>query len=212
LPPAGRELVERHAPPGGRERDLERDDELVGLERGRVRPEEELPGGDRAAPSPRRGDHARVEGERARRQLRGGVGVGEAAAEGAAVPDRLVADVRGGAREERGVLGDDRGLRELAVQRERAEAQHALLHGDAAQDLEPPDVDERRRPGEAHVHDRDEALAAGDGTRLAGPRREQAQRLVEAGRAQVLERLGLHGDLPRAEGPAARRRGDLFIN
>jgi hypothetical protein len=83
-----RELDE--APAGRLGRDLDRGQDLVGLERGREQSAKERVGRDLARAA-RAGDpEARVEGEQRRGQLRGGIGVSQAAAERPLVPDRHV--------------------------------------------------------------------------------------------------------------------------
>ena len=137
--------------------------------------------------------NARVEGQQRRGQLRGGIGVREAAAERALVADRRVAHVPRGFGQERRAL-DHRGRgRQLGVARERADAKPALRRrGDAGQLAQAVDVHQHRGSHQPHVQHRDQALPAGQELGVAGCFREQRDRLGQAPRARIAERGGLH--------------------
>jgi hypothetical protein len=60
----------------------------------------------------------------------------------------------------------------------------------------PVDVDHDRRAREPHVHERDQALAAGQHLRLRAVAGQQVERLVERAGRVVLERRRLHNPQP----------------
>ena len=81
--------------PGARrsQRQGDGDEDLVVVERRGEEAEVEVGGGDRALAAGTAGDHAAVEGDQGGGQLGGGVGVGDAAADGPARADLRVADL-----------------------------------------------------------------------------------------------------------------------
>ena len=78
---------------------------------------------------------------------------------------------------------------------ERPDVHRAVALLDAAQ-LEPGDVDDERRAGDAQLHDRDERLPAGDRLRIGLA--EQLEGVVDVRRARVPRRGGNHADPPTA--------------
>ena len=78
--------------------------------------------GDRAPPRSRRDVELGVEQQRHHRQLGGGIGMRQAAADGAAVADREMRDVRHGVAEHRQVRGDHRRGLDPMMPGERADA------------------------------------------------------------------------------------------
>src|SRR4029077_7452340 len=72
----------------------------------------------------------------------------------------------------------------------------------AGQAGHPRDVDQDLRLAQAKLHERDEAVAAGDEFSLAIGRAELRQRIVERGGAAVIERRRDHDCPPWPCGPA----------
>jgi hypothetical protein len=105
---ATRQLLEAPAPPRGGARHQDLGDDLSRRERGRVDPPEEVVGRDIPASAAAPGADRRAQRDRAGGQLGGGVGQREAAPDGAARPDRRVADVRDRRRDERCMLAHQR--------------------------------------------------------------------------------------------------------
>ncbi len=128
--------------------------------------------------------------EQAGRQLGGRVG-GDRAANGAAVADRGMGDMGQGARDERRVAGDLRRAFGLRVAHQRADLDGAVLHRNALERIEAVDVDQERRTGQPHVERGDQALAAGEQTRV-GMLREEREGVVERPGFGVCERRRLH--------------------
>ena len=96
--------------------------------------------------------------------------------------------------QQRKVLGHQRRALDGALAHERAEGERAVVeHGLARLVAQEVDVDQVRRGGQAHVEDRDQALAAGQQLRLRAELREQAVDLLAGARAVIGERSGLHG-------------------
>ena len=174
----------REAPARGAAGTRDLDEQLVLRERGDQEAAEELAGRHpalaRAARAGRAWRRARERGG----QLRGRIGVGEAAAESAAIADGGVADV---ARR----LGQER--RPLAHQRRARDRRGGpATPGRAAPSGADRSARARRRrsgrrappDGEAHVEQRHEALATREQLRVAPARREKGDRLRGvAGRA-----------------------------
>ena len=154
----------------------------------------------RRSPSAR-GDHdLAAVGERDRAELGRGVGVAEAAAERAPVAHPRVADLARRLRRQRQLRAELRAALELAMTGERPERDGAVGALEARQ-RQPPDVDQQVGRGEAEAHHRDQALSAGDRSRLAIGAGERVDRLLDGLRARVLERARVH--LRR---PTPRRR------
>ena len=180
----------------------ERRQQLVRLDRGRERPVEERPGRHQPLAARRAHDHRGVEGERGERELGGGIGVREAAAERAAHADRQVADAGGG----------------LAQQAVRARELHALEGGVPDErvddDLPVAGAVLRERPGAGHVDEmrgarepvgehRQEALPAREHLGVLAALGQQVERLLRAVRPRIRERRRLHDACPRSDITAA---------
>ena len=130
-------------------------------------------------------DRRIVEREEDRRRVGGRVGMRHRAADGAQIADLDVADVRDG------VAGplELRLRHDLGVGRHRPDLRSAVLRVARADEAgDAPDVHEGGRPCEAQLHERQQALAAGDDLRagLAGGLRRLLDRagsdVVECGR------------------------------
>ena len=162
-----------HARPGAggprRQRDLR--EQLVGRERGGQRGDEEVGGGDGALAARATQREPRVERHHHRRQLGGGVGVREAAAERAARADLRMTDERhapAAISGQRSRIAAERSS--VALPDQGAEPQAAVRRGDDLAERARRRLMSISRPGprEAEVQHRHEALAAGQ---HAGARR-----------------------------------------
>jgi len=122
---------------------------------------------------------------RARGQFRRGIGERAAAAEGAAVADRRVGDVRHRCRDERQVPRDVGGALELRVPRERADAYVIPGDFDPRKRRDAVDVDENFRRCDAEIQHRDEALSAREHPRLVLVLGKKRKRLCDARRSRV---------------------------
>ena len=101
-------------------------------------------------------------GER-RRQVLGRVGLAQRAADGAAVAHDRVGDHPLGVDEDREVLGRRAATSSsVGVAGHRADAQLVAVDADVGQLGEVVDVDEHLGPGQAELHHRQQAVAAGD--------------------------------------------------
>ena len=166
------------------------DEQLVRLERGREVGDEELLRRNCAAGA--RHHRTAQDGER-ERQLGGGVGVRDRAADRAPVARDEVADVRQ-------ALGEERDLEQppVGLADERAYAPRPVFPRDLAE-RQPVHVHEHGRPGKPHIQHRDEALPAREHLRLVA---ELRNRLIDRAGPLVAERDGLHRVTP-----ASPRRG-----
>ena len=97
---------------------------------------------------------------------------------------------RASARERRACLDLRRAL-DRDLPRHRADLEHPV-RDDALELGKPVEIDEDARHREAQVHERYEALAAGQDLGLVAVLAQNLDRLVEAFGGEVLERRGLH--------------------
>jgi hypothetical protein len=114
---------------------------------------------------PARAAHAERNQFRAKRgrnqtPLRGRVGVGKAATESAADPDRIMSDMPGHTGQHRPQRARLYRTLEGGVPYQRANAQHALFRGKPIQPGDGVDVYQVGRPRQSEIHHRDEALTA----------------------------------------------------
>ena len=140
-----------------------------------------------------------VERQRDRRQLRRGVGVGDRPADGAAVADLEVTDERDRLGEQRHRLAGRRVVLDRALRRHRLDRERAVRTGDPAQVVDPVEVDdvlEAREPQRQHRH---QALPAGQHLGLVAVLGEQRGDVGDRLRRVVLERCGLHRQLPEGD-------------
>ena len=133
-----------------------------------------------------------VERDRDGRQLGDGVGVSDAAADGAAVADRRMADQAERLEQERRPLGDERRALGSALAHGRADAQAGAVGGNLRELGEARDVDHDLGRREPEVEDRHEALTAREHRAVSRMARAQRERLGERRRREVAERGGLH--------------------
>ena len=137
-------------------------------------------------------------------QLGGRVGVGQAAADGAAIADLRMADQRQGLGEQRVALLHQGRALGRALANHRPDGQAAIGRLDLADLVEGVDVDQVGGAGQAQVEQGHEALAAGEDLGLVAVLAEQRQRLGHALRGVVLERWWFHATSRRRQGTARR--------
>ena len=189
---AARELAEAPAAlrRPGRQPDL--GDDLVVLERGRQRPDEEVVGADRARPlRAGRGDLG-VAGDGDAGHLGGGIGMRDAAADGAAVADLIVRDVLNRGLQQRMGGRQTRVVLDVAPAHHGAEPHTVGGYLDLLELRQLAQVDEQRRRDHAEREHRHQALAAGDRPRIPAAGSKQRDRFGKARRAGVFERRQLH--------------------
>ena len=136
--------------------------------------------------------HGRAEQDQHGRQVGARVGVGDVAADRAAVADLRVADVAGRFGQHRTVGREHVGRRDVGVGRQRADADRAVRLGDALQFVEPADVDDDGRLREAQLHHRDQAVAAGHQLGVF-VLLQQAESFIDRSGAAVIELGWVHG-------------------
>ena len=145
--------------------DMDRREDLAVGQRRREVGHEEVVGLDHPVAAGARDLEAGIEGQQDGRDLGGGIGVGRAAAERAAVADADVPDMTQRRGDERRPLAHVRRPLDVDVARGRADAQAVAVGGDPAQLVDPADVDQQAGTRQAHVQQGQEALAAGDDLR-----------------------------------------------
>jgi hypothetical protein len=111
--------------------------------------------------------------------------VRDRAADRPAVPHLRIAHLAGDARDQRTGPGEDRVEREVVVPAERADRDPVAVLTDVAEVVEPPDVDEQRRPREPEPQQRDQRVAAREHLRVLAA--EQLDRFGDRSGARVLE-------------------------
>jgi len=157
--------------------------------------------------------HAGVERKGTGGELGGGVGVGEAAAEGPAIADRGVRHVPDRTREERRVPCDVVRTLDLGMPHQRADVQPGgvalAFEAYGTQFLDAPDVDKHVRRGQTHVERRHEALPSGDDRGVRPVAVQQIERLIERSSPGVADVGCLHVVSVGAARPAYRSFGPL---
>ena len=128
---------------------------------------------------------ARFEREHDRRIVGRGIGVREAAAERAAIADLRIADLTGGIGHHRALLTQHRGRGHVVVHGRGADLDLAVLLANAGEARNAGDVDERRRLAEPQLHQRHQAVAAGE--QFPARILQLLDRLVHRRRAVVVE-------------------------
>jgi len=138
-------------------------------------------------------DDLRPGGSADGRQVLGRVGLAQRAAERPAVAHDRVGDHLLGVAEERVVLGDQLGLQQVDVPRQRPDPDLAFLLADVGELVELVDVDQVLRVGQAELHHRQQAVTARDDARLGAEPLERFDRALHARRTLILECCrGLH--------------------
>src|SRR5262249_2024765 len=144
------------------------------------------------------GHDFRLEGEHHRRVVVGGIAVGEIAADGGEVPDE-------GVRDHPTCVGEDgkpppHHVRcfELGLPDERADHERPVPLGDRPEPADPVQVDDVAGRGEPELHQGDETLATGEDLRVLAEPAEKGDRVLQGGRAVVLEGRRNHARPPSA--------------
>src|SRR2546421_5741056 len=88
------------------------------------------------------------------------------AADGAPIPYLGIADLGCGARQQRQLLLEQVGELDVVMAGQRADRDMAILFADVIEVADAADVDQEGRRGEAQLHERDEAMPAGEDLRL----------------------------------------------
>ena len=169
--------------PAGHQRDADAQQELVGCQRRPPVGGPERVRGDGPFPTCR-ADHERgVGGEQDRQRVPGGRGVDDVAAERPAVLDLGRADRRGRLDQPGEMLAADGRAADLRVGRQGTEADRVAIDGDAAQRVEPPQVDDALGRFAQLAGQRDHQVGAA-GDRPGGAGGEDRVRVGEVARAR----------------------------
>jgi hypothetical protein len=184
----------REAPAGGGRQLRESDfgHQLIFGEVDRERAEEEVA---RRGGSPERRRHDLdfgIKEERDHRQLGGRIGVRQTSAERAAIADCEMRDALHGGAQHREMPGDDRRRLGRMMARERADANGVLVLRDESEPGNPVDVDEDRRPQQAEIEHRHEALPARQDLGVGAHLCERGNGSLDALRHHVVEGRRLH--------------------
>ena len=118
--------------------------------------------------------------------------MGEAAADGAAVPHLHVADVGRGFRQQRAFFPQQRRAGDLLMRRHGADGEMTTFVADDVQRLNAPDVDHHFGPGEAQLHGRNQAVPARQQLRRVAVLHQHRDRFIDTRRPQVFERSCIH--------------------
>ena len=121
------------------------------------------------------------------RQFRGGIGVGQAAADGAAVADLIMPDVADGRHQQRMRSGEPRVVKDVAPAHHGAQRNAFLVDLDLPQLRKLAQIDQKRRRGDAKRQHRHQTLAAGKRFGLAVMGGEKCNCFGDAGRTGVFE-------------------------
>ena len=204
---AAGELLDREAAPSRPHRESHSEQDLVGRQRGLPHPGEEFAGRDAAPPGGRERLDLRVEGQRDGRVLGGGVGVGDRAADRAAVADLEVTDQRGGPGQQR-----DRGA-DLRRRRRRRRAvvpppmqSESPSRSMPLQLVDPGDVDEVVEERQAQGEHRHQTLTTGEELRVVAELGEQLGGLGRTCRA------GGSRTAPASQEPAAHGHAEHVLS
>ena len=135
---------------------------------------------------------ARLQRQHDRRQLGGRIGVRKAAADGAAIANRRMRDVRHRFSDERHALGHEPAALNGALACHATDPHIARVVLYIAELGKAVQIHQHRWRGEPEVHRRNEALPAGQRLRIAAVLGEQRQRFVERLRTKVFERCWFH--------------------
>ncbi len=130
--------------------------------------------------------------------VRRGVGVGERAADGAAVAHLVVADVGSGFGQQPGLAEHERVDLDVAVAGHRTDREVVACIADVLEIVQAVDVDEHRRRREAEPHERNERVAAGDELGFVAVFGERGDGLVDRPGPDVVECCGDHVVAPAA--------------
>ena len=156
------------------------------------------------APAAGSGDlHLAAERQQAGGQFGRRIGERDRAADGAAVADRRMPDMRQRLRDQRRMPRHDRRGERRRVPHQRADLDLPVFDRDAVEPADAVDVDQQARRIEPHVERGDQALAAGQHAR-AVMRAERFDRMLERARFRIGEWRRLHA-APSSPWPPWRR-------
>jgi hypothetical protein len=196
--PVLRPALELHeAPTGGRLRDPDLREDLVGRERRFEQGGEEVAGRDRPGPTRSLRDELGVERQQDGRHVAGRVTVRDRSADRAHVADLRIADLTRRVCDDRAELLERFGVRDVVMPRERPDRDPVAVLADVGQVGEPADVHERRGPRHPQLHRRKQRVAAGEELGVLA-RAEQRDRLVDGSCPLVVERRRDHRGPPFA--------------
>ena len=187
-------LQEAGAPGARRQVKVHRDDELAGGEGGGERAAEEILRRDLPRVRRRSDFDLAVQEHREDGQLGGGVRMGNAPSDGAALAYGRVRDACDGFLYHRSLFDDRAVTQELGVPHQGADGNAAAVRPNAPHCgcVEPVDVDEHRRTREPEVHHGHQALAARERSCLVPVLGQDGERFLRCGGPDVLERRRLH--------------------
>jgi len=169
-----------------------RGDQLARLQAGLEVPGEEVLRGDIPGPAGADDVDRPAQGEQGHRQVGRGVGVGQRAADRAAVPDLRISHQRGGVGQQRRLGPHQLRGSQAGVRRRRADHQLVTIDPDAGQVGQPADVDEHRGSGQPQLHHRQQRVAAGQQLRVVAEALEQFQGVRRRVGGDIVERRGDH--------------------
>ena len=106
--------------------------------------------------------------------------------------------------QERTAGGNQRRALERVLARHGADPEPAIVVPEIRQLADPIQVDQAARPGQAHVHERDQALAPGEELGLFAVASEDLHGRVHCPRIEVFEGSGLHQRATEATRPRVR--------
>lgn len=187
-----RQFIERKALIGLEQRNVDRGDELAGLQRRLEEVDEEVVSLDTPMTCGTSDLDLGIERQRHRRKFGCGIGERDTAAEGAAIADRGMGNERRRRVQQWRELGDQRLAQHFAMPRQRTDAQITAFAPDAAHLGDVSNVDQQPRRLQPQRQRRHEALAAGNEARVIAGARVSIQRLVDRSRPKIAESPRLH--------------------
>ncbi len=187
------EFIEAAAGIGGQDGQPHLGQQFVLSQRGGHDAAEEISRRDGAGAACASRHHLGIERRRHQAPLGGRIGVGDAAAEGAARADRMMRDVAHDPCQQAAERSIHHRLVERSVAHAGADREPVAVDRKARERLHPVDVDEMRRPRQTESHDRNETLPAGQHAAiLAGDLRQRCDGFLDGSRRVIAKRRGLH--------------------
>ena len=165
---------------------------LVGRQRGLQETLEEVACGNLAGAVGALGDIRRAERQRRRRKVGGRIAVRNGPADRAAVAHLRVADVTGGVGQQRDVLGEHRTGLDVHVAGQCADGDVVAGIADVRQVTDAADVDQHTWLGEAQLHQRQQAVPAGEELGVVTMFADETDGLFGRTGADVVEGGGNH--------------------
>ena len=156
------ELLVGVAVAGGRHRNADGREHVAGLERGEIGALIEVARRDPAFAALARDVIAGAEAHHHRRHVVAGIAIGDIAADRADIAHLRIGDLQRGLAQERDLGGEKLGGDQLVLGRHGADDDVAAVGADALELGDAGEIDEVRRRGEAQLHHRDQAVAAGE--------------------------------------------------